>query len=221
MIDMDNFIKYEFTKIPQDKLKANSIEFLKKMSSRRTVREFSEEIIPEEVVLNLIRTAGTAPSGANKQPWFFYVVKSKDLKHSIREKAEKIEKENYEKRFTDVMKTDLKKLKTDFRKPFLEEAPYLIIVCKEKYEIINGKKKKNYYVNESIGIALGLLIAAIHYTGLVTVPYTPSPMNFLREILKIPENLTPVIVLPIGYPKSETKVSLLDKKSLNKIISIV
>ena len=221
MIVMENFIKYEFTKIPQDKLKANSVSFLKKMSSRRTVREFADEKIPEEVIVNLIKTAATAPSGANKQPWFFYLVKSKEIKIKIREAAEKVERENYSKRFTDEMKKDLIRLKTNYQKPFLETSPYLIVVCKERYRIIEGKKYKNYYVNESVGIAIGFLMAAIHSTGLVTVPYTPNPMNFLREILNIPANLTPVIVLPVGYPKSGTKVPSLTKKSVKEIMAVV
>ena len=218
---MDNFMKYEFKKIPNDKLIENLMIFFEKMSKRRTVREFSDEDIPEEVVLKIIEAAATAPSGANKQPWFFYVVKDKNIKRKIREEAEKIELKNYSKRFTDVMKQDLNILRTNANKPFLEIAPYLIVVCKEKYEIIDGKKRKNYYVNESVGIALGFLIAAIHFAGLATVTYTPNPMHFVKVLLNIPENLSPIAILPVGYPKAGAEIPILHKKPLDKFIKIV
>lgn len=217
MTVMDNFIKYEFEKIPDEKLIENSSEFLNTILQRRTVREFSTEPVPEQVILNLIQSAASAPSGANKQPWFFYLIKDRKIKKRIREEAERIEKDNYSSRFTSEMKEDLAVLQTGPEKPFLEEAPYLIVVCKEKYKIINGKKEKNYYVNESVGISLGFLVAAIHFAGLATVTYTPNPMNFLRNILKMPGNLSPIVILPVGFPKENVKVPNISKNDLSEI----
>ncbi len=218
MIMNDNFIDNEFKYFSAEELLQNSAAFLEKISKRRTVRAFSNEEIPEQVIVDIIKAAASAPSGANKQPWFFYVVKDPEIKRKIREEAEQVERENYSKKFTEQMKQDLKELKTNADKPFLEEAPYLIVMCKEKYELINGKKKKNYYVNESVGISLGFLIAAIHFSGLTTVTYTPSPMIFLKEILEMPDNLSPVAVLPVGYPKTATLVPNLRRKSIDKIL---
>lgn len=218
---MDNFIKYKFKKISESKLIENSYTYFEKMKTRRTVREFSEQQIPEEVIVNILKTAATSPSGANKQPWFFYVIKDRELKRKIRTEAERVETENYKYRFPDQMKEDLKILETDAAKPFLEDAPYLIVVCKELYRIENDMKKKNYYVNESVGIAIGLLISAIHFTGLATVPYTPNPMSFLKKILKIPDNLSPVVILPVGYPIDKIMVPNLSKKKLYQIHKIL
>ena len=217
---MENFIKYDFEILPTDEIIKNSEDFFEKLSKRRSVRTFAKTPIPDEVIVNLIKTGATAPSGANKQPWFFYVIKDNMLKRRIREQSEKIERENYETRFSDEMKQDLKQLKTNADKPFLEDAPFLIIVCREKYKISGGKKEKNYYVNESVGIALGFMIAAIHLSGLVTVPYTPNPMHFLRELLEIPENLAPVVILPIGFPAAGTEVPDIVKKSVNEIMKV-
>jgi len=221
MIMNDNFIKYEFERLNAEELLRNSAAFLEKISKRRSVRSFSDEDIPEEVIVNIIKAAATAPSGANKQPWFFYLVRDKEIKRKIKEEAECVEQENYSKRFSPQMKEDLKKINTDANKPFLEEAPYLIVVCKEKYRLEDGKKKKNYYVNESVGIALGFLIAAIHFSGLFTVTYTPNPMTFLKHILDMPENITPIAILPVGYPKTDTKVNSLPQKNTNKILKVL
>jgi nitroreductase len=221
MTAMDNFIKYEFDKITAEKLIENSSLFLNKILKRRTVRDFSDKMIPEEVILNIIKSAASAPSGANKQPWFFYLIKDKNLKLKIREESEKIEKENYNTRFTNEMKKDLAVLQTGANKSFLQEAPYLIVVCKEKYKIINGKNEKNYYVNESTGIALGFLVAAIHFAGLATVTYTPNPMNFLKNILEIPDNLTPAAILPVGFPKKEASVPNISKKDIPEFLKIL
>ncbi|TAL68436.1 MAG: nitroreductase family protein [Bacteroidetes bacterium] len=213
----NDFIEFEFSKPNYDRLLNNSHTFLDKMSKRRSVREFSTEDIPEEVILNIVRTATSAPSGGNAQPFFFCIVKDKDVKHQIREAAEKEEKINYEKRYTEDFKKKVSKFKVNFEKPFLDEAPYIIVVFKEKYKLVGDKIQKNNYFTESAGIAIGFLITAIHNAGLVTLPYTPSPMSFLSKILNRPENESPVMVFPVGYPKDGVKVPNLKKKKFEEM----
>ena len=196
----------------------NSTLFFEWLDTRRSVREFSSEPVSKEVIENLIKSASTAPSGAHKQPWTFCAISNPLLKTKIREAAEIEEKENYENRMTERWKKDLEPLATDMHKPFLETAPWLIVAFKKVYEFDNdGLKHNNYYVNESIGIACGMLISAIHNAGLVTLTHTPSPMNFLSKILQRPQNERAFLLLPIGYPKNPAYVPSLKRKELKDI----
>ncbi len=188
------------------------------MNLRRTVREFDTKEIPEDVIKNLIMAASTAPSGAHKQPWTFCVVTNAEIKKKIREAAEKEEFESYNGRMPQDWLEDLAHIGTDWQKPFLETAPVLIVVFRKPYELIAGKKKNNYYVSESVGLACGFLLEAIHYCGLAALTHTPSPMNFLAEVLNRPENEKPYLLIPIGYPKAETLVPNLTRKTEDKVI---
>ena len=209
---------YKPLNLTQQESLETSINFYKLLNSRRSVREFSSKPISKEIIKNIIKTASTAPSGAHKQPWTFCVVCNPEIKSKIRIAAEKEERESYEKRMSERWKKDLEHIGTDANKPFLEEAPYLIIVFKKAYDLDeNGNKFNNYYVNESVGIACGMLITAIHNAGLVTLTHTPSPMNFLSKILKRPSNERPFLLLPIGYPKEPVYVPDLKRKRLDEI----
>ena len=198
---------------------SRSESFYHWLKKRRTVRDISNKTISKKIIENLILSAGTAPSGANKQPWTFCAVSNPQIKTEIREKAEKEEYENYHQRMSNQWLEDLKPMGTNWNKPFLEEAPWLIVVFKKIYEDITLKNQKNYYVNESVGIACGLLITAIHQAGLVTITHTPSPMGFLTKILKRPSNERPYLLLPIGYPKEKAFVPNIKRKYLNDIMS--
>ena len=191
--------------------------FFKRMNKRRSVRVFSNQSVPKEVIETIIKTAGTAPSGAHKQPWVFCAISNAELKSKIRSAAEQEEYENYHGRMTEEWLQDLKKLGTDWHKPFLEIAPWIIVMFRKTYDIDDGVKKKNYYVQESVGIACGMLITAIHEAGLVTLTHTPSPMNFLTKILNRPENEKPYLLLPIGYAAEDATVPVLQRKSLDDI----
>jgi nitroreductase len=182
---------------------------------RRTVRMFSNRPVNREVIELIIKTASTAPSGANKQPWNFCVISNPEVKAQIREAAEKEEFENYHGRMSDDWLDDLKKFGTDWHKDFLTTAPYLIVAFKKAYDLdAHGNKEKNYYVNESVGLACGMLISAIHHAGLVTVTHTPSPMNFLSEVLERPANERAFLLLPVGYPAAEAEVPVIERKKL-------
>jgi len=192
--------------------------FYEFMDTRRSVREFSNYHVPREVIENIIRTASTAPSGAHKQPWTFCVVENPEIKKQIRIAAEEEELESYESRMSSDWLDDLKPLGTDWHKPFLETAPYLIIVFRRIYEFGDeGKKKNNYYVQESVGLACGFLLAAIHDAGLVSLTHTPSPMNFITKILNRPENEKPFLLIPVGYPADECWVPDIKRKELEDI----
>lgn len=198
-------------------LKSRSEDFYLSMNKRRSVREFSNQEIPREVIENIIKTAATAPSGAHKQPWTFCIISNPELKKKIREAAEKEEQESYQNRMSEQWLKDLEPIGTDWEKPFLETVPYIIVVFKKIYDEEEGQKKTNYYVNESVGIACGFLISAIHQSGLATLTHTPSPMNFLSEILERPKNERPYLLLPIGYPAEEIYVPKLKRKDLDEI----
>lgn len=189
------------------------------MDKRRTVREFSDKPIPEELIENVILTASSAPSGAHKQPWTFCVVSDPALKTEIRKAAEKEEYENYHGRMSDEWLEDLQPFGTDWHKPFLEIAPYIIVVFKRIFEYgPDGQKHKNYYVNESVGLACGFLLAAIHQAGMVALTHTPSPMNFLQTILDRPDNERPFLLVPVGYPAPETRVPNLVRKKAEEVL---
>lgn len=212
------FEEYQKETFNEETVVKKSREFYEWMDKRRTVRDFSDKPIPKEVIDNILLTASTAPSGAHKQPWSFCVVSNPDLKKQIREAAEKEEYESYNRRMSEEWLEDLKPLQTDWNKPFLEIAPYLIIVFKKAYDIDEeGKKKNNYYVNESVGLAGGFLLTAIHNAGLVALTHTPSPMNFLTQLLKRPDNERPILLIPVGYPVDNTYVPKLERKPLNDI----
>ncbi|PCE66204.1 nitroreductase family protein [Sediminicola luteus] len=195
-----------------------SSAFYQWLDKRRSVREFSDAPVAKAVIEQLIMAASTAPSGAHKQPWTFCAVANPALKTKIREAAEKEERETYSKRMSDRWRNDLAPLGTDANKPFLEEAPWLIIAFKRVYEHDKqGVKHNNYYVNESIGIACGMLISAIHNAGLVTLTHTPSPMNFLTQVLDRPGNERAFLLLPVGYPKDPVYVPKLERKPLGEV----
>lgn len=211
-------IAYHHDYLSEDELTERSQSFYVWLNKRRSIRDFSDRPVPKEVIENLIMSASTAPSGANKQPWTFCAVSDTALKNRIREEAEKEERQNYEKRMSSQWKKDVEPLATDTHKPFLEKAPWLIIVFKRLYEFEEkGEKHPNYYVNESVGIACGMLITAIHNAGLVTLTHTPSPMNFLAGLLDRPENERAFLLLPVGYPKLPSYVPDLKRKELNKV----
>jgi nitroreductase len=213
-----NFIPYSKKLLRGEELLAESIKHHQFMEQRRTVREFSTEPIAIEVIENIIMAASTAPSGANKQPWTFCVVTNPQLKSQIRVEAEKEEYESYNGRMPQEWLDDLSYLGTDWHKPFLEDAPALIIVFKKSYDLEDGIKKTNYYVNESVGLACGYLLQAIHQCGLVALTHTPSPMNFLCKILNRPINEKPFLLLPIGYPIDNVMVPDIKRKTKDKVI---
>ncbi len=221
MTDKVSFSPLNYHKPDTQELIDRSGSFLELMKKRRTVREFSSEPVPDEVIYNCIEAAGTAPSGAHMQPWHFVVVKNPEIKRQIRLAAEKEERTNYEMRYSEEMKKDISRLETNFEKPFLEHAPVLITVFKESYRLENQVRKKNYYVNESVGIATGMLITALHYSGLVALPHTPSPMRFLNQILKRPGNEVPTVLFPVGYPAENTKVPDLRRRPRNEILTVI
>lgn len=210
-----------FVHLATDEQIARSQQFYEAMRTRRTVREFSRQPVPFAVIENAIATAGTAPSGANQQPWFFAVVSDPALKQRIRAAAEAEERENYERRMSDEWKEALAHIGTDWHKPHLEDAPYLIVVFKQSYGLdAHGEKIKHYYVDESVGIAVGLLLASLHLGGLATLTHTPSPMRFLAESLARPENERAMMIVAVGYPASGATVPTLRKKSLDEIMAI-
>lgn len=213
------FTPYQHTHYPPKEMQQRAEAFYREMNTRRSIRHFSTQTVPEELIATLILTASTAPSGAHKQPWTFCAVSDPRLKKAIREAAEKEEYENYHGRMSEEWLRDLASLDTDWHKPFLEDAPWLIIVFKRLWEPDkNGHKHKNYYVSESVGLACGLLLAAIHHAGLVSLTHTPSPMNFLQEILQRPENERPFLLIPVGYPAENVAVPDLRRKGLGEIV---
>ncbi|MES2629835.1 MAG: nitroreductase family protein [Bacteroidota bacterium] len=193
-------------------------EYLDFMKTRRSVREFSSRPVPLEVIENIIRIAGTAPSGANKQPWTFCVISNPELKKKIRESAEAEEFISYNGRMGEEWLKDLEPFGTNHVKEFIEVCPYIIVVFRKAYDIDqNGVKHNNYYVNESVGIAVGFLLSAIHQAGLVSLTHTPSPMNFLHELLERPENERPYLLIPVGFPADDARVPNLLRKPLDEV----
>ena len=220
---MEKFIKLKnYAKIPEEEMLVKSEIFNLLMQKRRSVREFSKEKINKDVILNCIRTAGSAPSGANKQPWHFVIVTADNIKSRIRMDAEKEENEFYGGKAPDEWLKDLEPFETNEIKPFLEEAPCLIVIFEEKYWIDKEKEQhKNYYTKESVGIATGMLITALHNAGLATLTHTPSPMNFLNKILDRPQNEKPFLLLVVGYPKVGVEVPNIKRKELDEIVTLV
>jgi nitroreductase len=211
-----------YREYPVEEMTRRAEAFCEEMSRRRSVRQFSDRPVPRGVIEQCLRTAGSAPSGANRQPWHFVAVGQAEIKRRIREAAEREERAFYEERAPDEWLAALAPLGTTQHKPFLETAPYLIAVFAERYRLAaEGTKQPNYYVTESVGLAAGLLIAALHHAGLATLTHTPSPMGFLNEILGRPEAERPFLLLVVGYPAADALVPDIRRKSLEEIASFV
>ncbi len=207
---------------PQQEMLERARSFRELASKRRSVRDFSGEPVPREVIEQCLLAAGSAPSGANRQPWHFCVVANSAIKKQIREGAEQEEREFYQRRAPDDWLEALAPLGTDDKKPFLETAPFLIVVFAEKYGLDDkGNKQKNYYVPESVGIATGVLINALHHAGLATLTHTPSPMKFLNTILHRPQREKPTMILVVGYPAPDARVPDIKRKTLAEIASFL
>jgi iodotyrosine deiodinase len=221
-----NFIPLEFKRLSPDEQARRAEEFYELMRRRRTVRDFASDLVPFELVERAIATAGVAPSGANQQPWRFVVVGDRAVKREIRLAAEAEERDNYDRRFPDEWLQALAPLGTDWQKEFLEIAPWLIVVFQIDYGIVvdgdgSERKTKHYYVGESVGIATGMLLAALHNMGLATLTHTPNPMGFLQRILKRPKNERPYLLIPVGYPAAGARVPDITKKPLSEIIEVI
>ena len=211
-------IPLDFQEYPVKEMQRRALEYYEKIKQRRTVRDFSVRNVPVDIIENCLRTADTAPNGANQHPWHFVVVTDPEKKRKIRLAAEKEEKEFYCTRAPKEWLEVLAPLGTDENKPFIETAPYLIAIFAQIYGVDkNGNKTKNYYVNESVGIATGLLVSAIHYSGLASLTHTPSPMRFLNQILERPDSERPFLLLIVGYPAVDARVPDIRRKSLNEI----
>lgn len=217
-----NFIPLQHHEYEEEEMHRRAEEFYQEIKLRRTVRHFSDRQVPLDIIENCLRAAGTAPSGANTQPWHFVVVTKREIKQRIRQAAEEEERAFYEHRAPQEWLEALVPLGTTPDKPFLETAPYLIAIFAESYSLnVNGRRVKNYYVNESVGIATGILITALHHSGLATLTHTPSPMGFLKRILKRPKNERPYLVLVTGYPAEDAVVPVIGKKSLEQIATFI
>lgn len=211
-----------YERLPEDEMRRRAEAFLDEMRRRRTVRDFSDLPVPRDIIETCLLAAGTAPNGANRQPWRFVAVADAEVKGRIREAAEEEERAFYSGRAPDEWLEALEHLGTDEHKPFLESAPWLIVIFAESYEVEgDGSRAKNYYVQESVGIATGMLITALHRAGLVTLTHTPSPMKFLNQVLGRPENERPFLVLVAGYPAENATVPEITKKPLEEIAVFV
>ena len=216
------FEPLKFTEKSADEMISASRSFYLDVKRRRTVREFSDRAVPDDVIKNALLAAGTAPSGANRQPWHFVVVSNPETKRDLREAAEKEERAFYQSRAPDEWLRALQPLGTDENKPFLEIAPYLIVVFLKKYNVDkNGMESKNYYTAESVGIATGMLLTSLHLSGLATLTHTPSPMKFLNKILARPASERPFLILVTGYPASNASVPKITKFQLDQIATFV
>jgi nitroreductase len=216
------FIPLTHQEYPPEAMLQRSADLLQELRRRRSVREFSPRPVPRQIIENCIRTAMTAPSGANMQPWHFVVVEGVELKKQIRQGAEKEEQEFYAGRASDEWLQALEPLGTDASKPFLETAPYLIAVFAQLHGLdADGNKIRHYYVNESVGIATGMLITAVHHAGLTCLTHTPAPMRFLNRILDRPPNEKPYLILVVGYPEEGATVPELAKKALEDCCDFV
>lgn len=212
-------IPLNFERLPEAQMRERAAAHFRLMDQRRSVRGFSADPIPLDVVRDAIRTASTAPSGAHKQPWRFALITEPALKHEIRLAAEAEERKTYEERMSDEWRAALAPIGTDADKAYLDLVPAIIVMLRLDYELKeDGSRSKNYYVQESCGIALGMLIAALHNAGLATLTHTPSPMNFLTKILERPKNERAFMLLPVGYPSAECVVPQLARKSLEEVL---
>lgn len=210
-----------YERFDDETMKLRSAEFQAHATKRRTVREFSSDAVPDEVVEASLRTAMTAPSGANQQPWTFVWIRDADVRRQLKEAAEEEEREFYGGRAPDEWLDALQPFGTDDQKPFIETAPILIAVFAEAWKDIDGERKKNYYVSESVGIATGFLIASLHHAGLATLTHTPSPMKFLNQILNRPQNERPYVLLVAGHPASDCQVPVITKRNYDDVVITV
>lgn len=211
-----------YQEYPVEEMQQRAADFYAIMQQRRTVRDYASRPVPREILEPCLLAAGTAPNGANLQPWHFVVITDPAIKKQIRESAEKEERDFYERRAPKEWLEALEPLGTDWHKPFLEEAPALIAIFAESYAVReDGAHVKNYYVQESVGIATGFLIAACHHAGLVTLTHTPSPMGFLNEILGRPSNERPFLILVVGYPAEDAQIPVITKKPLATIATFM
>jgi iodotyrosine deiodinase len=215
------FIPLEFSPLSEDHMLSNARDFYALMKRRRTVRDFSNKPVPIDIIEQALLAAGTAPNGANLQPWHFVVVSNPEIKAKIRLAAEEEERVFYQERAPEDWLSALAPLGTDEHKPFLEVAPYLIAIFAQVHDYKDGKKVKHYYVSESVGIATGILITALHHAGLVCLTHTPSPMKFLNEILNRPSYERPFLLLVVGYPAETATVPNISKKTLSEIATFV
>ena len=216
------FSKLEFTENNPEQMLEASRTFYDNIKKRRTVRDYSDKPVAQEVIENAIKAAGTAPSGANMQPWHFVAVNNPDIKSKIRQEAEEEERAFYDHRASDEWLDALEPLATDEHKPFLEIAPWLIVIFLKKFSEDNqGNRLKNYYTTESVGIATGFLINALHDAGLVTLTHTPSPMKFLNQILGRPSDERPYLILVAGYPDKDAEVPSIEKLPLKQISTFI
>jgi nitroreductase len=213
------FTSYQHEEYPEAEMLERATRFHAWMETRRSVRAFSDRPVSKDLLHELVMTASSAPSGAHKQPWSFCLVFHSALKKKIREAAEKEERQSYEGRMSAEWLEDLAPLQTDWQKEFLETAPCLVVVFKRSYEFEGKKKRQNYYVTESCGLACGFLLVAIHNAGLVALTHTPSPMNFLAKILNRPANEKPFLLIPVGYPAEECFVPDLKRKTFSEVVT--
>lgn len=217
LVPLPSYIEYSL-----QEMRSRAKTYHEDLLRRRTVREFSDRKVPKDIIELCIKAAGTAPSGANKQPWHFVAVSDPLLKNKIRVAAEEEEREFYSGRAPKEWLDAVSPFGTEEHKPFLEKAPYIIAVFAKSYDAEpDGKKSKNYYVQESVGIATGILISAVHNVGLVSLTHTPSPMNFLNQILGRPENERPYLILVVGYPAEDAMVPEITKKSVKEIATFL
>lgn len=218
---LPKFRPLEFSEVAPDMQASRADDFFELLNRRRTVRDYTDRPVPLELIEKAILTAGTAPSGANMQPWRFVVVRDAEIKSKIRVAAEKEEFESYHKRMSEKWLRRLAPLGTNEDKPFLEIAPYLIVVFRITTIVEDGESEPTYYSQESVGIAVGLLLAALHNMGLATLTHTPSPMRFLQEILGRPKNEIPFVLIPVGYPADDAKVPDISRKELSEIMTVI
>jgi len=208
---------FDLERLPAQTALERSRAFLALMQTRRSIRHFSLDPVAPELIENAIRTAGSAPSGANQQPWTFVVITSEETKRAIREAAEREEELLYRERASEEYLEAIRPIGTNAVKPHVTDAPVLIVVFEQPWRLEDGEKKKHYYVRESVGIAVGLMLASLHAAGLATLTHAPSPMGFLKDILDRPENERPFLLIPVGYPAADAEVPALTKKSLEEI----
>ncbi len=217
------FTTYEYERLTEEVMLDRAESFYTEMNSRRSIRMFSSDPVPQELIELAVKTASTAPSGAHKQPWTFVATKDPEIKREIRVAAEKEEEINYvENRMNEEWQEALAPLGTDHHKEFIEVAPWIVVLFEQRYEVKpDGSRRKNYYVKESVGTAAGLFITSLHNMGLATLTHTPTPMRFLNKVLNRPRNERPFVLFPIGYPLEGVKVPSLKRKDLSEIFTTV
>lgn len=218
-MDQKAFIKYDSLTHSEEEMIVRSTEFYEWANKRRSLRHFSDRPVPIDVMENLIMTGSTAPSGAHKQPWTSCLISNKELKAKLRALAEEEEYKSYNGRMSEDWLKDLEPLGTDWQKEFIDVAPWIVIIMKRAYKLGDqGEKLNNYYVSESVGLATGFFLMAVHNAGLVALTHTPSPMNFISKSLDRPENERPFLLIPVGYPSENAEVPDLTRKSKSEVI---